>query len=191
MPKLGMEPIRREALVRATIAELGKAGTLDVTVSQIARRAGVSSALAHHYFGGKDQIFLAAMRRILADFATDVRRELKAAAPGERAGAIVRASFSSSSFTPEAVGAWMCFYGMAQKNDEALRLWQIYHRRLRSNLIHALRPLCPRPEEAADTLGALIDGLYIRAALDPGLSPEGALGQALAVLRGLCGRGRS
>ena len=48
MPKLGMEPIRREALVKATIAEIGAAGSLDVTVSQIARRAGMSSALAHH-----------------------------------------------------------------------------------------------------------------------------------------------
>ncbi|MDF1718234.1 MAG: transcriptional regulator BetI [Antarcticimicrobium sp.] len=189
MPKLGMEPIRREALVRATIAELGKAGTLDVTVSQIARRAGVSSALAHHYFGGKDQIFLAAMRSILADFAGDVRRELAGTAPPDRAAAIVRASFSRSSFTSEAVGAWMCFYGMAQKNAEALRLWQVYHHRLRSNLVHALRPLCDRPQDAADTLGALIDGLYIRAALDPRLSPEEAASQALAVLDGLC-RGR-
>lgn len=51
MPKLGMEPIRRRALVKATIAEIGLAGNLDVTVSQIARRAGMSSALAHHYFG--------------------------------------------------------------------------------------------------------------------------------------------
>jgi TetR/AcrR family transcriptional repressor of bet genes len=51
MPKLGMEPIRRAALVSATISEIGRAGSLDVTVSQIARRAGMSSALAHHYFG--------------------------------------------------------------------------------------------------------------------------------------------
>ena len=52
MPKLGMEPIRRDALVKATIAEIGAAQSLDVTVGQIARRAGMSSALAHHYFGG-------------------------------------------------------------------------------------------------------------------------------------------
>lgn len=186
MPKLGMEPIRREALVRATIAELGAAGTLDVTVSQIARRAGVSSALAHHYFGGKDQIFLAAMRRILTDFGAEARRELHVARPQARAQAIVRACFAGSSFTPEAVGAWMCFYVLAQTNAEALRLWQIYHLRLRSNLIHALRPVCTAPEAVADTLGALIDGLYIRAALDPGLSPAQAERQALTVLETLC-----
>ena len=66
MPKLGMEPIRRAALVKATIDEIGAVGNLDVTVSNIAKRAGMSSALAHHYFGGKDQIFLAAMRHTLA-----------------------------------------------------------------------------------------------------------------------------
>ena len=29
------------------------------TVGQIAKTAGMSTALAHHYFGGKNQIFLA------------------------------------------------------------------------------------------------------------------------------------
>ena len=32
-----MEPIRRSALVEATIHEIGERGTLDVTVSQIAQ----------------------------------------------------------------------------------------------------------------------------------------------------------
>ena len=64
MPKVGMEPIRRAALIKATITEIGKAGSLDITVSQIAKQAGMSSALAHHYFGSKDEIFLAAMRHV-------------------------------------------------------------------------------------------------------------------------------
>ena len=50
MPKLGMEPIRKAALVNATIVEVGRTGSLDVTVGQIAKRAGMSTALAHHYF---------------------------------------------------------------------------------------------------------------------------------------------
>ncbi len=36
MPKVGAEPIRKAALVRATITEIGRAGSLDVTVAQIA-----------------------------------------------------------------------------------------------------------------------------------------------------------
>ena len=61
MPKVGIQAVRKDALVLAAIAEVGAVGSLDVTVAGIARRAGVSSALAHHYFGSKDDILLAAM----------------------------------------------------------------------------------------------------------------------------------
>ena len=174
MPKLGMEPIRRAALVKATIAEIGAAGSLDVSVSRIAKRAGMSSALAHHYFGGKNQIFEAAMRQILRDYSAEVRTALAAATdPAARARAIVRANFAQSCFDPATVSAWMTFYVQAQTNPDALRLLRAYQRRLRSNLTHALRPLCDDPRGTADTLAALIDGLYIRAALAaPDANPE-------------------
>ncbi len=48
MPRVGMEPIRRKALIEAAIETIGAQGNLDVTMSQIARSAGVSPALAHH-----------------------------------------------------------------------------------------------------------------------------------------------
>lgn len=182
MPKLGMEPIRRDAIVKATIAELGVKKSLDVTVSQIAKRAGMSSALAHHYFGGKDQIFLAAMSRILADFGTEARQQLKAAAPGKRPHAIIRACFAPSCFTPDVIAAWMTFYVLAQTNSDALRLWQIYQARIRSNLIDALRPLIADPVEVAEDMIALIDGLYIRAALSAPQEPQLAVNHALRVL---------
>ncbi len=183
MPKLGMEPIRRDAIVKATIAELGAQKSLDVTVSQIAKRAGMSSALAHHYFGGKEQIFLAAMRRILTDFGSEARAQLSMADPEERAQAIIRACFAPSCFTPDVIAAWMTFYVLAQTNDDALRLWQIYQARIRSNLIHALRPHMSDPSEAAEGMIALIDGLYIHSALNSPQEPQRAVTHALRVLR--------
>lgn len=188
MPKLGMEPIRRDALVKATIAELGDVGSLQITVSQIARRAGMSSALAHHYFGGKDQIFLAAMRSILTGFGAEVRAELAKAPPDRRAEAIIRACFSHKSFSPQAISAWMTFYVLAQTNAQALRLWRLYQRRLRSNLSHALRPLSRDPVGGAATLAALIDGLYLRSALNDPDTPQKATQHALSVLHLLCDR---
>ncbi len=184
MPKIGMEPIRRAALVKATIAEIGAAGSLDVTVSRIAKRAGMSSALAHHYFGGKDQIFEAAMRQILRDYASLVRVALSDARdPAMRAQAIVKANFDPSCFDPATVSAWMTFYVQAQTSPAALRLLRVYQRRLRSNLTHALRPLCPHPSQAADTMAALIDGLYIRAALTaPDANPQATALAALSTL---------
>lgn len=167
MPKLGMQPIRRDALVRATIAEIGRVGSLDVTVAQIARRAGMSSALAHHYFGGKEQIFLAAMRHILTIYGAEVRGALAAAeGPEGRVRAVIRASFSEGSFRREVVSAWLHFYVLAQTVPEAARLLAIYQRRLRSNLLAPLRALVgKRADEVADRLGAMIDGVYLREAL--------------------------
>ena len=167
MPKVGMEPIRRSALVAAAIEEIGRAGSLDVTVSQIARKAGMSSALAHHYFGSKDQIFLSAMRAVLAVFGSEVREALRGQVdPRTRVRGVIAASFSPQNFRPEVISAWLNFYVLALNSPEALRLLRAYRRRLHSNLMHDLRPLVGKDAaEVARGIAAMIDGLYIRQSL--------------------------
>lgn len=186
MPKVGMEPIRKAALVKATIVEVGRAGSLDVTVGQIARRAGMSTALAHHYFGSKEAMFLAAMRHILTLYGAEVRGALTLArGPQGRIEAVLRASFSPGNFRREAVGAWLNFWVLAQTVPEARRLLAVYQRRLRSNLLHGLRPLLgDRAGDVADGLGALVDGVYLREVLKDG-PPDAAaaVDTALGYLR--------
>lgn len=193
MPKVGMEPIRKAALVQATILEIGRSGNLDVTVSQIARRAGMSSALAHHYFGSKEQMFLAAMRHILTLYGAEVRGALAVSeGPRARLEAIVRASFAASSFRREVVGAWLNFYVLSQTVPEARRLLTVYQRRLRSNLLPPLRALVgARAEAVAEALGAVIDGVYIREALSGRAGEgDGAVNLVLACLRAELGAAR-
>lgn len=178
-----MEPLRRSALVHATIAEIGAKGSLDVTVGQIAKRAGMSTALAHHYFGGKDRIFLAAMQQILRDFGDEVVRALKAApTPHTRATALISSCFAPSCFAPSTISAWMTLYGSAQTNPDTLRLLRLYQARLQSNLIHALRPISTDPYRHAEIIAALIDGLYLRAALSQSKSATDARDTALKAL---------
>ncbi len=182
MPKLGMEPIRKAALVKATIVEIGRAGSLDVTVGQIAKRAGMSPALAHHYFGSKEEMFLAAMRHVLTLYGAEVRGALAFAdGPEQRVRAILAASFSPANFRREAIGAWLNFWLMAQTVPQARRLLAVYHRRLRSNLLAGLRPLVgDRADALANGLGALIDGLYLREVLKSG-PPDGPAAVASAL----------
>lgn len=177
-----MEPIRKAALVNATITEIGRTGSLDVTVGQIARRAGMSPALAHHYFGSKEGMFLAAMRHILSLYGAEVRGALAASqGPAARLDAIVAASFSASNFRRDTIGAWLNFWVLAQTVPEARRLHRVYQRRLRSNLLACLRPLAGnRAAQVADGLGALIDGVYLREALGQG-APDA--GRAVATVR--------
>jgi TetR/AcrR family transcriptional repressor of bet genes len=162
-----MESLRRAALVEAAIHEIGAAGSLDVTVGQIARRAGMSSGLAHHYFGNKERMLLAAMRHILTIFGAQVRAALKTAhSPRQRVEAIVHASFEPGNFRPEVISAWLNFYLQALTSDNATRLLRVYQRRLRSNLLVGLRPLLgAEAGAAAEGIAAMIDGFYIRQAL--------------------------
>lgn len=184
MPKLGMEPIRKDALVKATIAEIGETGSLNVTVSQIARRAGMSPALAHHYFGSKEDIFLAAMRHVLRLYGDAVRAALVAAPdPAARLQAILGASFGPENFQRETVAVWLNFWVLAQRVPQARRLLTIYERRLQSNLLACLRPLAGSEAlRLAEALGALIDGLYLRQALSP-TAPDPAA--AIGLIRGM------
>ncbi|RWO76148.1 transcriptional regulator BetI [Mesorhizobium sp.] len=181
MPKIGMEPLRRRALIDATISAIGERGSLDVTMSEIAGRAGVSSALAHHYFGAKDELLLATMRHILAELTADMRRALRSAStPRQRVSAVVAVNFSDAQFQPETIAAWLAFYVEAQKSPALRRLLKVYARRLHSNLLSGLTCILPRSEadRVAEATAALIDGLYIRRALKDGV-PNAATAIAL------------
>ena len=175
MPKLGMEPIRRAALIDATIAEIGAVGSLDITVGQIARRAGVSSGLAHHYFGGKDDIMLAAMRHVMREYSKEVTARLKAVScPQDRLSAIVEGSFAESNFRPDTISAWLNFYVLALSSPAAKRLYRVYASRVQSNLRHALRPIVgDRADEIAQRTAALIDGIYLHQGIGD-TQPNGA-----------------
>jgi TetR/AcrR family transcriptional repressor of bet genes len=163
-----MEPVRRKALVDAAISAIGDQGTLAVTMSDIARRAGVSPALAHHYFGSKDQLLSETMRSLLRDLRRDTVQALGAArSPRARVSAVIGVSFHAGQFAPETVAAWLAFYTEAQRAEAVRRLLVLYARRLHSNLTASLSALCDRRHAAriAEGTAALIDGLYIRRAL--------------------------
>ncbi len=193
-PARGRVELRRRAdLIAATVAEIGARGSLDVTVGQIARRAGISPALAFHYFGDKDTLFLTSMRHVLRAFTADLRAALAraeaAAGPGApdravaRVRAVVSASFSPTTFRREDIAAWLTFYVLAQRSPEARRLLSVYRRRLTSTLAHALRPrLGDAARPAALRLAGLIDGLYLHAALDGDTTAEEAAAHVLLAL---------
>jgi len=176
-----MEPLRRKALIDAAISAIGERGSLDVTMSEIAGRAGVSSALAHHYFGAKDELLLATMRHLLAELGVDARRALRSApTPRARVSAVVAVNFSAAQFKPQTIAAWLAFYVEAQRSPALRRLLKVYARRLHSNLMSGLSAILPHAEAdtVAETTAALIDGLYIRRALKDGV-PDAATAIAL------------
>lgn len=170
---------RKRALIAAALIEIADRGTLDVTVAQIAARAGVSSALAHHYFGAKEDLILATMRHLLAEFGADVVAGLRTAeGPRERLDAIICGSFGPEQYHHATISAWLTFYAKALSAPGAARLLRIYRLRLHANLVHALRQIVAQGDAVriARGLGAMIDGVYLREALDRRVSPSTAVG---------------
>ena len=168
MPKVGMEPVRRKALVDAAMRVIGDHGSLTVTMSEIAKQAGVSPALAHHYFGSKEQLLIETVRvhlQRLRDSVVTALREAKT--PREKPSAVIRVSFQADQFAPETIAAWLAFYAEAQRSEETRRFLVIYARRLHSNLVANLKALCPAGDAGriAEGAAAMIDGLYIRQGL--------------------------
>jgi len=177
MPKVGMEPIRRQQLIEATIAALSRYGFADATISRISKEAGVSTGIIHHYFASKGDLLEATMRTLLEQLRQDVAKRLEnSATPEERLCAIIDGNFAPNQFDRPVIAAWLSFWGQVPHVPGLARLQRIYARRLRSNLLHELRRLLPK-ERAAETatgLAALIDGLWLRASLDGVQNPAAA-----------------
>jgi len=179
MPKIGVESARRRALIVATIDAIHERGLGGVTVGDIARRAGVSAALAHHYFGSKADLLTSTMQYLLADLARDLRQAVAlAGTPRSRLDALIAGNFAPEQFRPAVISAWLAFYTQAQHDAPTARLLEVYLRRIESNLVHELKQLVPA--EAARRIArgaaALVDGLWLRAALPAnGMSPAEAL----------------
>ena len=62
MPKVGMEPIRRAAVIRAAQECIAEAGFENTTMVAIARRAHCSTGTVNHYFKNKEDVLVSAIR---------------------------------------------------------------------------------------------------------------------------------
>jgi len=188
VPKVGMEPIRRQQLITATMAAIDEVGLADATVMRIARHAGVSAGIISHYFGGKDGLLEATMRQILSDLGTAVAARRAAIADDNPEGhlrAIIAGNFDRSQVTGPVAKTWLAFWASSMHQPTLQRLQQVNDRRLYSNLCTQFRRLMPRAEarQAAQALAAMIDGLWLRGALTPdGLDADSARRVALATL---------
>ena len=80
MPKVGMQPIRRQQLIEATLTAIDQVGMGDASIALIARLAGVSNGIISHYFQDKNGLIAATMRYLMNALIENVherRRALK------------------------------------------------------------------------------------------------------------------
>jgi TetR/AcrR family transcriptional repressor of bet genes len=66
-PKVGVAPLRRQQIVRATVRCLAREGYSGLTMKKVSRQAGVSQGILHYYFADKRAILVAALEMVMAD----------------------------------------------------------------------------------------------------------------------------
>ncbi|MBL4671714.1 MAG: transcriptional regulator BetI [Arenicella sp.] len=171
MPKVGMQVIRRSQLINATFQCIHRYGFAGTTIAKVSAIAGVSTGIISHYFGDKNGLLEATMRRLLSDLAPNaLDLDDSDASPRARIVSIINRNFATEQVTPYAVTAWLAFWAQALHVPSLGRLQKINMRRLQSNLRFWLRQLMSKQEayRVADGLAALIDGLWLRGAFTLG-----------------------
>ncbi|POD93203.1 transcriptional regulator BetI [Pectobacterium odoriferum] len=170
MPKVGMQPIRRQQLIEAALAAINDVGMHDASIVQIARRAGVSNGIISHYFRDKNGLLEATMRYLISHLGLAVKSRLLNLAentPRARLRAIVQGNFDDSQTNSAAMKTWLAFWASSLHSPMLRRLQQVNDRRLYSNLCVEFSRCLSKDNAriAAKGLAGLIDGLWLRGAL--------------------------
>ena len=178
MPKVGMRKIRRSQLIRATMEVINDVGLLHASVAKIGQQAGISPSIINHYFDGKSGLVEATMRSILKDLAMGINFRLAQVPKDDvvgRIGAIVGENFSSQQQDEAVVKTWLAFWAQAMHDPALKRLQRVNEKRLLSYLTLELKRCMPRhkAQMVAASIAALIDGVWLRGALNPqGIDPS-------------------
>ncbi len=169
--------IRNEELITAAIRAVHRHGYAQVTMSDIAQEANASAASINYYFGTKEKLMEATMRRLLRLLKTATLDRLHPAKTArDRLTAIVTANFDDRLFTPAQCSLWVQFWSNAPYAPILSRLHRINRARVQSHLHAEVKQLCPPQNAAAitTTLQAYMDGIWLEAAQSETCAPAAA-----------------
>lgn len=172
MPKVGMPAIRKPQLIDATMEAINEVGLQKASVAMISRHAGVSPAIINHYFGGKNSLLEATMRSVLQQLSEGVRKRLDETDEADvvaRIKAIVGGNFDPRQLDSKVVKTWLAFWSQAMHEPSLYRLQRVNEQRLLTHLKVELKQVLPKERAVfvAQSIAALIDGIWLRGALAP------------------------
>lgn len=160
--------IRHDELIDATVSAVHRHGYSVVTMAEIAREAGASAASINYYFGSKDRLMEATMRRLLCLLKDATLDGLKTAqGPHQRLMALLDANFADRLFTPAQCSLWVQFWANAPYSPRLSRLQRINRQRVQNNFRYDLRQLLPDPaaETVREALQSYMDGVWLDSAM--------------------------
>ncbi|WP_170984495.1 TetR family transcriptional regulator [Rhodoligotrophos defluvii] len=168
MPKVGMEPIRREQIRRAAAKVISKRGFDRTTLADVAKAAKVSTGMINHYYKNKIALLVDTLLYVSEWFQTAIRAEVEAETTGEgKLRALTRIGPFDTKGMPY-VGSRIWAWAMAE-SMQSKELRQVIQERRRlfeemiAEVLAFIRPdIDPQHAKAlAAELDAYVNGLCI------------------------------
>jgi AcrR family transcriptional regulator len=181
-----LSEVRQTQILQAAVEVIRERGLCDTRISDIADRAGTSSALVIYYFQSKDRLLAEALTFSEERFYQETARELQGISSAREQ--LVRLIELSCSPGPDARQAWMDewmlwldLWARAPRDPDVARDREALDRRWReaiAEIVHAGQQSgefrAVDAEDFALRLAVMIDGLAIQVVLgDPEVSAEG------------------
>jgi AcrR family transcriptional regulator len=161
---------RRLALLKAAFREVAEKGFSQVTLDDIARRAGVSKGVTLYYFDSKEELFLELFGWLIDSIQQRMREAVDAVDdPVEKVRALVGLIFPSPSKNRAFFRAYVDFCGLAARHEAFREVGERFYagcREIDAGLVEAgvrrgsFQP--HDPGEAGSTMRAIFDGLMMQ-----------------------------
>jgi TetR/AcrR family transcriptional regulator, transcriptional repressor of bet genes len=181
MPKVGVAPIRRRALIDAVLGILSNEGWEALTVRRVSALSDVSVGAIPHFLGTKGEMVAAAIEY---GYQRYQRRIMVAVAKAPDAFAKVTTwidmTISPTANTDEEWGFWLALWGRIPFEPSLRKQLAPVYRAHSTTMADVVRggiddgSFCCDIDasEFADQLVAMIDGLMVRCRMDPGFTPK-------------------
>ncbi|MGB0894169.1 MAG: transcriptional regulator BetI [Parashewanella sp.] len=171
---------RKQDLIDAPLLSVERFGLHNTTINTISQIAGLSSGIISHYFGSKQALIEATLRYLIDGLKQALLTKIKGQSltAEQRLHLIVEANFTDLQRSDAATKTWLSFWAQAMHEPELARLQRVNNQRLYRNLLFSFSHVLARPHaiQAAKQAAALIDGFWLRSALDS--SPKQAFKEA-------------
>lgn len=116
LPRKLSRETRRTQVIEATIEVMASQGYARTTLTDVARKAGISHGLVNFHFQTKDALLAETLGYLSEEYRQNWTNALAAAdpEPAHQLAAMLRADFEPAICTPTRLAAWLSFWGEAQ-----------------------------------------------------------------------------
>jgi AcrR family transcriptional regulator len=164
---------RRIEMLRAAAELICERGFGDTRIADVAKRAGVSSALVIYYFGTRDRLLVDALRYSEESGYEAMEQKLaEISSLRERLSLLIKWTCvpEANDEVPGAWGLWFDLWAQAFRHDEVKAGRVELDARWRAMIVDAVKSAHPDPDVDIRTFAlefsALLDGLSIQVALE-------------------------